>query len=67
MIWFCDHCGHETETRVLNTREKRRRRECLECGETFPTIEVKARRVRKPRHRTPSKQMVFDLTPLPAA
>lgn len=33
----CVKCNHDT--RVLQTRETRRRRECLACGHRFTTVE----------------------------
>lgn len=49
--FFCRACGHDTVSRVLETRGVRRRRVCVDCGETFPTLEVLAPRRAEPRHR----------------
>lgn len=61
--FICPTCGDLTVSRVLDTRGHRRRRKCLECGDTFATLEVLAKRGKKPRHRPPSKQvdLVFEL------
>jgi transcriptional regulator NrdR family protein len=48
--FYCIVCGHETVARVLETRGIRRRRECVECGDTYPTLEVLAPRRKPPRH-----------------
>lgn len=54
----CPYCGVATLTRVLETRERRRRRECLECGATFSTIEeVLPPRRRVPHHRPKLPQL----------
>lgn len=57
--FYCEACGHPTVTRVLDTRGHRRRRQCMECLGTFPTVEVRARRGKEPIHRAPVK--AFDL------
>lgn len=59
--FFCDVCGHHTASRVLETRGCRRRRECLVCGDTYPTKEIRAKRGRPPRHRAPSRQSVLPI------
>lgn len=38
--FVCPHCGEMVVSRVLETRDDRRRRECAECGGTFVTVEV---------------------------
>lgn len=50
MTWYCSFCGGETEARVLDTRGHRRRRECVECKNTFSSIEVLAKQRKSPTH-----------------
>lgn len=47
----CPCCGYRY-SRVLESRNGRRRRECESCGERFATVEVLARS-RKPARRPP--------------
>lgn len=59
--FFCPVCGRKTDSRVLDSDPDespdcalgriRRRRECVECGDTFPTDERPARRRKPPRRR----------------
>lgn len=35
----CPHCNSDDGTKVLETRDGYRRRRCLECCETFVTVE----------------------------
>lgn len=50
--FFCLSCGEHTPSKVLATRDKLRRRECLICGDRYPTIEVLAPRSKPPKHRS---------------
>lgn len=61
--FYCAACGHETASRVLDTRGRRRRRECIECGHTFPTLEQLAPANRPSRHvaRSGPAARLFDL------
>lgn len=60
--FVCQSCGHLTVSKVLETRGVRRRRECSECGFTFPTLEVLAPARRPPKHRAfvPQNGLPFD-------
>ncbi len=58
--FYCFTCNRETIARVLETRGVRRRRECVECGGTYPTLEVLAPRRHPYRHRSTDPQLPFD-------
>jgi hypothetical protein len=58
--FFCADCGCLTPTRVLETRDRRRRRECLDCGARFSTIEDVLPSRREPHHRRPQPFLPFD-------
>lgn len=58
----CPTCGHETVSRVLETRLGRRRRECTECGGTFTTQEVIVRRDRERQHHARTPFLPFETT-----
>ncbi len=48
----CPHCGYPTISRVLATRDERRRRLCLDCYGTYSTTErVDLEQRKPPRHR----------------
>jgi len=51
----CLNCGDSTISRVLDTRGMRRRRQCLACGHTFPTLEIPSarRKLGRPRKSAP--------------
>lgn len=55
----CPHCGTYTASRVLETRGPRRRRECLECLATYPTIETVVGRRHELHHRRPEPMLPF--------
>lgn len=64
--FYCIVCQRETVARVLETRGVRRRRECVECGDTYPTLEVLAPRRRAPRRVPDDRDPVlpFDDAPV---
>lgn len=65
--FLCDFCGYETVSDVLDTRGPRRRRRCRECGDTFPTVEVRVAKARTPLHYGRKRQpSLFDDSPAPA-
>jgi len=48
----CAVCGIATPTRVVNVCGPRRRRECLDCGNRFSTVEtIIAHQRAEPKHR----------------
>lgn len=57
--FYCRHCGHDTVSKVLETRGVRRRRVCIECGGTFPTLEVLAPRRAEPRYHARAREPVL--------
>lgn len=65
--FYCRTCDRETVSRVLETRAVRRRRECVECGSTFPTLEVLApTRRRTYRHRSREPFLPFEENATPS-
>jgi transcriptional regulator NrdR family protein len=61
--FICPYCGHETVSRVLETRDAKRRRECEDCASTFTTIERIDPNFQPARHKPRVRRLpLFDLS-----
>ena len=57
--FYCASCARFTLSRVLETDETRRRRQCVICGDRYTTQEV-ATPNRQTPHRVIDRQMMLE-------